>query len=51
MDFVKVTQMLSQAVWSVGIGVDEVKQGAINSALVVGAFYVQFGYARVIVVV
>ncbi len=50
MDFVKVTQMLSQAVWSVGIGIEKVKQGAINSALVVGAFHgdLQVGYARVI---
>lgn len=50
MDFVKVTQMLSQAVWSMGIGIEEVKQGAVNSALVVGAFHenLQVGYARVI---
>lgn len=50
MDFVKVTQMLSQAVWSRGIGIEKVKQGAANSALVVGAFHeeVQVGYARVI---
>lgn len=50
MDFEKVTQMLSQAIWSKGIKINEVKQGAINSALVIGAFYDnnQVGYARVI---
>lgn len=50
MDFEKVTQMLAQAKWSIGIGIDEVKQGAFHSALVVGAFYenIQVGYARVI---
>ena len=50
MDFKKVTQMLSRAKWSVGIGMEEVKQGACNSALVVGAFHenLQIGYARVI---
>ncbi len=39
MDFEKVTQMLSQAKWSTGIGIEEVKRGACNSALVVGAFH------------
>ena len=50
MDFVKVTNMLSKAFWSIGIKIDEVKKGAINSALVVGTFYnnEQIGYARVI---
>lgn len=50
MDFAKVTEMLSKAFWSMGIKVDEVKKGALYSALVVGAFYdnVQVGYARVI---
>lgn len=50
MDFARVTQMLSQAKWSKGIGMEEVKQGACYSALVVGAFYgdLQVGYARVI---
>lgn len=50
MDFEKVTQMLSQAPWSIGISIEEVKQGAGNSALVVGAFCedAQVGYARVI---
>lgn len=50
-DFVKVTKMLKDAFWSKGIGIDEVKQGADNSALVVGAFTqegLQIGYARVI---
>ena len=50
MNFLKVTQLLSQATWSKGIKIEEIKQGAINSALVVGIFYddYQIGYARVI---
>lgn len=50
MDFNKVTLMLSHAFWSEGIGIDEVRQGAVNSALLVGVFYknIQVGYARVI---
>lgn len=51
MDFEKVTRMLSNAFWCPGIGIDEVKKGATNSALVVGAFLKdieQIGYARVI---
>lgn len=51
MDFGKVTQMLSNSFWSPEIKIDEVKKGAINSALVVGAFSEdegQIGYARVI---
>lgn len=50
MDFEKVTSMLSKADWSKGIKIDEVKEGAENSALVVGAFIdnEQVGYARVI---
>ena len=50
MNFDKVTQMLSNAFWSKDIGIDEVKQGALNSSLVVGAFSggIQVGYARVI---
>jgi GNAT superfamily N-acetyltransferase len=50
MDFERVTRMLSQAKWSIGIGIDEVKQGALYSALVVGAFHgtLQVGYARVV---
>jgi len=50
MDFEKVTQMLSRAKWSIGIEIEEVKQGAHNSTLVVGAFHenLQVGYARVI---
>lgn len=51
MDFSKVTQMLSQAFWSPGIGMEEVKKGAVNSALVVGAFlpdHTQIAYARVV---
>ena len=50
MDFVKVTDMLSKAYWSEGIGQDEVMKGAANSAVVVGAFIdnEQIGYARAI---
>ena len=50
MDFMKVTNMLSSAYWSRGIKIDEVKKGAVNSALVVGVFdkKEQIGYARVI---
>ena len=51
MDFQKVTEMLSQAYWSSGIGMAEVKKGARNSSLVVGAILpdgTQIGYARVI---
>jgi len=50
MDFMKVTSMLSSAYWCRGIKIDEVKKGAVNSALVVGVFdkKQQIGYARVI---
>jgi GNAT superfamily N-acetyltransferase len=51
MDFGKITQMLAQAFWSMGISENEVVQGARNSALVVGTFLPdneQVGYARVI---
>ncbi len=50
MDFKRVTEMLSKAFWSEGIGEAEVVRGAQNSALVVGTFLdgVQIGYARVI---
>jgi N-acetylglutamate synthase-like GNAT family acetyltransferase len=51
MDFVKVTGMLANAYWCKGIQIDEVKKGAVNSALVVGAFLPegsQIGFARVI---
>jgi ribosomal protein S18 acetylase RimI-like enzyme len=49
-DFNRVTQMLTGSYWSKGIKVDEVRQGAANSALVLGVFYngEQIGYARVI---
>ena len=50
-DFEKVTKMLSNAFWSLDIKIAEVKKGAQNSALVVGAFLpdqTQVGYARVI---
>jgi predicted N-acetyltransferase YhbS len=51
MDFDKVTDMLKNAFWSIGIQKKEVMQGAQNSALVVGAFNElnqQIGYARAI---
>ena len=51
MDFVRVAEMLTNAFWCRGITIDEVKKGASNSALVVGAFLrsdVQIGFARVI---
>ncbi len=51
MDFARVTEMLTKAFWCKGIKIDEVKRGASNSALVVGAFLrddVQIGFARVI---
>jgi len=51
MDFDKVTTMLKDAYWSIGIKQEEVKQGAKNSALLVGAYTKdnnQIGYARVI---
>jgi GNAT superfamily N-acetyltransferase len=50
MDFEKVTRMLSKAFWCEDIKIGEVKQGASNSALVIGVFYndEQIGYARVI---
>jgi len=48
--FKKVTKMLSKAFWNIDIKEDEVKKGALNSALVIGVFYnnEQIGYARVI---
>ena len=51
MDFEKITTMLKDAFWSVGIKKNEIIQGAENSALVVGAFNPeneQIGYSRVI---
>lgn len=51
MDFDKITAMLKDTWWSPGIKETEVRKGAINSALVVGAFTAgnrQIGYARVI---
>lgn len=51
MDFERVTEMLSKAWWCTGIKINEVKQGAYNSALVAGVFLpeqIQIGYARVI---
>jgi N-acetylglutamate synthase-like GNAT family acetyltransferase len=51
MDFDKVTDMLKDAFWCVGIKKAEVVHGAQNSALLVGAFTPegkQIGYARAI---
>jgi ribosomal protein S18 acetylase RimI-like enzyme len=51
MNFARLTEMLKDAYWSKGIGIEEVKQGAVNSSLVVGVFTsdgLQIGYARVI---
>lgn len=50
MDFSRVTEMLSMSFWSPGIGIDEVTKGALNSALVIGAYDndEQVAYARVI---
>jgi GNAT superfamily N-acetyltransferase len=50
MDFVRVTEMLSNAFWCKGVSIDEVKKGASNSALVTGVFYnrEQIAYSRVI---
>jgi ribosomal protein S18 acetylase RimI-like enzyme len=51
MDFSKVTEMLTAAYWSQGIMINEVIQGARNSALNVGAFDSnnhQIGYLRII---
>lgn len=51
MDFDRITEMLSKAWWCTGIKINEIKQGAYNSALVAGVFLheqIQIGYARVI---
>lgn len=51
MDFERVTELLSKSYWSPGIKIEEVKQGAVNSAIVVGAFNKdgkQIGFARAI---
>jgi N-acetylglutamate synthase-like GNAT family acetyltransferase len=51
MDFDKITDMLKDAFWCIGIKKDEVIQGAQNSALLVGAFAndnKQIGFSRVI---
>ena len=51
MDFDKITFMLKDAFWSIGIKKNEVIQGAQNSALLVGAFTsdnIQIGFSRVI---
>ncbi len=51
MDYKRVTEMLSQAYWSIGIKEDEMKKAALNSALVIRAFSEegrQIAYGRVI---
>ena len=51
MDFERVTAMLSQAYWSPGIKMYEMKKAAFNSALVIGVFSEegrQIAYGRVI---
>jgi GNAT superfamily N-acetyltransferase len=51
MDFDRITNMLREAHWSIGIKKREVIQGAENSALLVGAFTddnEQIGYSRVV---
>ena len=51
MDFVKVTSLLTQAYWSLGIQYEEVVQVARNSTLVVGAFTLdgaQIAYTRAV---
>lgn len=51
MDFDKVSDMLKNAFWSIGIKKHEVIQGAQNSALLVGVFTAdnkQIGFSRVI---
>ena len=50
-DFPKVTSMLAATHWSPGISEAEVRKGAENSTLVIGAFQedgTQIGYARVL---
>ncbi len=51
MDFVKVTEMLTNAYWSVGISQAKVEKGAANSTLVFGVFDEadnQIAYGRVL---
>ena len=51
MDFDKVSGMLKDAFWSIGIKKEEVIKGARNSALLIGAFTnegIQIAYSRVI---
>ena len=51
MDFDRITDMLKDVFWSVGIRKNEIIQGAQNSALLVGAFTNdnnQIGFSRVI---
>src|SRR3990172_3297060 len=50
-DFDQVRNMLKNAFWSKGIGIEEIKKGASNSALVVAAYDTDHsiaGYLRVI---
>lgn len=51
MDFDRITDMLKDAFWCIGISKEEIVHGAQNSALLVGAYdrdNKQIGYARVI---
>jgi ribosomal protein S18 acetylase RimI-like enzyme len=51
MDFEKITAMLSKTYWCPGIGIEEVRTGAYNSALNAGVFLedgTQVAYARVV---
>ena len=50
-DVNRVTDMLKEAYWSKGIGIDEVKKGITNSALIVTAYTLRdipVGFSRVI---
>ena len=39
MDFAKIREMLSHTYWAIDISLEEVKKGASNSALNIGAFH------------
>jgi len=51
MDFDRISDMLKEVFWSIGIKKDEIVQGAWNSALLIGVFNSenrQIGFARVV---
>ena len=51
MDFDKITDMLKDVSWSIGISKSEVEKGAKNSALLIGVFTAenkQIGFSRVV---